>query len=53
MKACVHQESVHYYLWLLCEAMEGLPWELLYVDNLVLVAEHMEEPKEKLLRYPE
>ena len=29
---------------------EGLPWELLYADDLVLVAQSKEELREKVLR---
>ena len=32
---------------------EGLPWELLYVDDLVLVAQSEEELREKVLRWKE
>ena len=32
---------------------EGLPWELLYADDLVLVAQSKEELREKLLRWKE
>ena len=30
---------------------EGLPWELLYADDLVLMAESVEDLKEKVLRW--
>ena len=33
------------------EVREGLPWELLYADDLVLVAESWEELKEKLIKW--
>lgn len=33
------------------EVREGLPWELLYADDLVLVAESEEELKEKLMKW--
>ena len=32
---------------------EGLPWELLYADDLVLVAQSKEELREKVLRWKE
>ena len=32
-------------------AKEGLPWELLYADDLVLVAQSKEELREKILRW--
>ena len=32
---------------------EGLPWELLYVDGLVLMAESIKELKEKMLWWKE
>ena len=32
------------------EVREGLPWELFYADDLVLMAESTEELKEKVLR---
>ena len=32
---------------------EGLPWELLYADDLVLMAESVEDLKEKVLRWKE
>ena len=32
---------------------EGLPWELLYADDLVLMAESIEELKWKVLRWKE
>lgn len=38
---------------LTCEVREGLPWELLYADDLVLMAESMGELKEKVLRWKE
>ena len=31
------------------EVREGMPWELLYADNLVLIAESTEELKEKVM----
>src|SRR5260221_12322125 len=33
------------------ELREGLPWELLYADDLVLMAESEEELREKLLKW--
>ena len=33
------------------EVREGLPWELLYADDLVLMAESVEDLKEKVLRW--
>mgnify|MGYP007071599789 CR=1 FL=1 len=35
------------------EVREGLPWELLYADDLVLMAESSEELKEKVMRWKE
>ena len=32
---------------------EGLPWELLYTDDLVLVAQSKEELREKVLQWKE
>jgi hypothetical protein len=32
------------------EIREGLPWEILYADDLVLIATSMEELKDKILR---
>ena len=32
---------------------EGLPWELLYADELVLVAQSKEELREKVMRWKE
>jgi len=36
---------------LTCESGEGLSWEMLYVDDLVLMAESMVELQEKVLRW--
>jgi hypothetical protein len=33
------------------EIREGLPWEVLYADDLVLIATSMEELKDKILRW--
>ena len=35
------------------EVKEGLPWELLYADDLVLVAQSKEELREKVLQWKE
>ena len=35
------------------DVREGLPWELLYADDLVLMAESIEELKGKVLRWKE
>ena len=34
-------------------AKEGLPWELLYADNLVLIAERRDGLKEKMNKWKE
>ena len=56
-KVGVHQESVRSSLLLVVvvevltsKVRDNLPWELLYADDLVLVAESREELKEKMLR---
>ena len=38
---------------LMQEVREGLPWELSYADALVLMAESIEELKEKVLQWKE
>ena len=60
MKVGVHQGSVLSPLLFACvmealtqEVREGLPWELLYADDLVLMAESIEELKEKVMRWKE
>jgi hypothetical protein len=35
------------------EIREGLPWEILYADDLVLIVMSMEELKDKILRWKE
>jgi hypothetical protein len=33
------------------EIREGLPWEVIYADDLVLIVTSMEELKDKILRW--
>ena len=52
------QYSVHYFFVAVMEVVtrgvkEGLPWELLYADDLVLVAQSKEELRERVLQWKE